>query len=483
MLDSSTLFNDGLTHALFTRLHKNGVLLLDKTGTVLKMNTSFTNFFGYTPEDLIGENVSVLYTMQDKLKDLPHREINTVLAQGQSNDENYLVDKDQNLIWVAGESVRVESEQSDPFILKIIYNLQQLKESEAAIVRLNSLNQNILESITDIVIVINEQGELEKANYSFFRLCENCTTDEILQVTNKLIEDIEVKQGNKLFDLLRGFSSDQKMLTHKISILIKEQELIFDIQCSLLAVDEDTNHLLLTLHDITADTQITREREDIIGFVAHELRNPLANIMLCNEMIDKLIAQNKAHDVTPLVIRSNNNAKRLNNMISELNDATKVSAGKFALEITTFDVSEMVEEGVNTIAALHPAYTINIDNQVGPLSISGDRYRLIQVVTNFLTNGIKYSNGGTNIEISIRKDAENVIVSVQDEGLGIAPTQLPRLFQRFFRAEKTKNLEGIGLGLYLCRQIILAHSGNIWAESTEGHGSTFYFSVPVNPHK
>lgn len=109
----------------------------------------------------------------------------------------------------------------------------------------------------------------------------------------------------------------------------------------------------------------------------------------------------------------------------------------------------------------------------------GDRYRMMDVVTNYLTNGIKYSDGSTEVVLAINCDENTVTVSVKDKGLGIPAAQLPFIFERFFRAEKTKNLEGLGLGLYLCQRIIHAHGGKVWAESEEGKGSAFYFSVPL----
>jgi len=113
--------------------------------------------------------------------------------------------------------------------------------------------------------------------------------------------------------------------------------------------------------------------------------------------------------------------------------------------------------------------------------VNGDRHRLIQVVTNYLSNGIKYSEGSIEVELTVKHDNKTVTVSVKDNGLGISKKNLPYIFNRFFRAEKTKSLEGIGLGLYLCRQIIHAHNGKVWAESEEGRGSVFYFSIPINP--
>ena len=104
---------------------------------------------------------------------------------------------------------------------------------------------------------------------------------------------------------------------------------------------------------------------------------------------------------------------------------------------------------------------------------------MVQVLSNYLSNGIKYSKGKGVVILNVSHDAKTLFVSVRDEGLGISREQLPYVFDRFFRVEKTRNIEGIGLGLYLCRQIIHAHKGRVWAESEEGKGSIFYFSIPL----
>jgi len=127
---------------------------------------------------------------------------------------------------------------------------------------------------------------------------------------------------------------------------------------------------------------------------------------------------------------------------------------------------------------LQPMYDIVIEGD-GNVMVEGDRYRMIEVVNNYLSNGIKYSNGSTDVFLKIERNDNEMIFSVKDNGLGIPKAQLPHIFKRFFRAEKTKNLEGLGLGLYLCSQIISAHKGRVWAESEDGKGSTFYFSIPI----
>jgi signal transduction histidine kinase len=252
---------------------------------------------------------------------------------------------------------------------------------------------------------------------------------------------------------------------------------VFDVNCSSMQDTDWKNNVLIVIHDITIHKQVEREREDVIGFVAHELRNPLANLVLCNEIISEAIKENNLEEINDITQRSKNNVSRLNKMIAELYDATRINSGNLKLDISTFNFEEMINEAIDTVEVLQPSYNIIVKGE-GNIEVSGDRYRLIQVVTNYLSNGIKYSNGKTDVILTMYKDNKTITVSVKDEGLGISAKQLPYIFERFFRAEKTKNLEGIGLGLYLCRQIIHAHNGRVWAESEEGKGSTFYFSIP-----
>jgi signal transduction histidine kinase len=271
----------------------------------------------------------------------------------------------------------------------------------------------------------------------------------------------------------KGFSNKQ------IEIEIPSGEKrIFDVSCTPLQnVGED--NLLMIVHDVTVHKQIEREREDIMGFVAHELRNPLANIILCNEVMSEAIRDNEIDVLADMLERNKNNVTRLQKMITELYEATRINSGYLQLEVSTFNFGEMVKEAIVTIEVLQPSFNIVLKDDTN-FEVTADRYRLIQVITNYLSNGIKYSNGKTEVSLSVIHDENSVTVSVKDEGLGISKEQLPFVFERFFRVEKTRNIEGIGLGLYLCQQIIHAHKGIVWAESEEGKGSTFYFSIPLN---
>src|ERR1700753_2701477 len=142
--------------ALFDNPKKNSVLLMDDNGIVLQVNRAFLLSFGYDEADLLGENFSILFTPEDRERDMPMREIRTVLDEGQSFDNNYLVNKNGVRTWASGESVLLTNTRGRRCVLKVIQNIHVQKESEHSIRRLNTFNENILASIEDAVLVLDK---------------------------------------------------------------------------------------------------------------------------------------------------------------------------------------------------------------------------------------------------------------------------------------------------------------------------------------
>src|ERR1700722_7300557 len=156
--------------ALFENPKKNSVLMLDENGSILQVNRAFLLSFGYDEADLLGEDFAILFTEEDRMKELPMREIRTVMDEGQSFDNNYLVNKNGARTWVSGESVLLTNAHGRKCVLKVIQNIHTQKESELSIIRLNSFNENILSSIEDAVLVLDQEKRIVKANRAFLRL-------------------------------------------------------------------------------------------------------------------------------------------------------------------------------------------------------------------------------------------------------------------------------------------------------------------------
>jgi len=463
---------------IFNNSQVNAVLTMQPDGVILSINPAFNSAFGYSAANVEGRNFSLLFTFEDQQRGLPAKELAQALSTGQATDKNYLVKKNKQAVWVSGETLRVKNEKGDTILLKIFQDISEQKKSELAARQANDFNESILNTIDDIVIALNKDLTIIKANPAFYSLFNRNIPSIPLTDFVALVISYD-RKGELLKYITRLVDTGETFTDLELEIATLNGDRIFNITGRHMHTPNGKDGILLVIHEITLQKQAEREREDIIGFVAHELRNPLSNIILCNEMLKHMVHSGEfsGQEAESLLQRSQNNIFRLNKMIGELYEATKINSGNFLLEITEFDFDEMIRESIDTVQVVQPAFNILTEGSAG--MVKGDRYRLIQVVTNYLSNGIKYSNGNTNVKINISKNGNMVTVAVQDKGLGIPSNQLPYIFDRFFRAEKTKNLEGIGLGLFLCRRIIDAHHGKVWAESEEGKGSVFYFSIPA----
>lgn len=468
--DIEVIFN------LFNKAKVNICLLIDTDGIILKISPLFTENFGYETRDVLGKHFSILFTEGDRQLSKPQRELTTVFNNGWAADNFYLNCKDGSWIWVSGECLLVESAEGN-YIIKIFQNIQSHKFTQHEAIMLKDFNENILSSIDDCILVLDRDRNIVKYNESFKTICNSnarLTFDSFLnlipfpekrnELEKKIQEVIDTRITFKNYELELSIKSDE--------------EAVLELSGQPLMDKVAGETILMTMHDISSLMKLEKEREDILGFVAHELRNPLTNLILCNKLIEVSLEDDDRASAMETLERSKKNIVRLNNMVIELYKATQAHGGQIALEESEFEADEMVEEAVEIIEHGRRSLHIQIANKAH-VKLTGDKFKLIQVLTNYLTNAIKYSGIDSEILIRLKSENSSLVVSVQDHGLGISKDQQPYVFNRFFRTEKTRSLEGIGLGLYLCRRIINAHHGRVWVESEDDKGSTFYFSVPL----
>jgi signal transduction histidine kinase len=233
---------------------------------------------------------------------------------------------------------------------------------------------------------------------------------------------------------------------------------------------------VIVIRDVTSERDISRLRDDLLSIASHDLRTPATVLKIQAQLLQReLRGENPraAERVETMLAQTD----RLSNMLNLLLDLTRVEAGRLDLRRESIDLVPLVRRVVASVQPLSSKHTIRVR---APHTLEGtwDTARLEQVLQNLLTNAIKYAPDGGPITVTVRADGDQVTVSVRDCGLGIAPDELPHLFNRFYRVARTRGLEGSGLGLYVCQGIVAAHGGRIWATSKgPGHGSTFFFSL------
>ncbi|MDQ6659812.1 MAG: ATP-binding protein, partial [Chloroflexota bacterium] len=245
--------------------------------------------------------------------------------------------------------------------------------------------------------------------------------------------------------------------------------------------------ILLALEDITERKRIEREREQMLAqrtefmaIASHELKTPVTSLKGYTQFLLARFTKAGDEQSRAMLIKMNAQLGKLIRLINELLDVTKIEAGQFAWHAEPFDLNVLVGEIVEAVGQTTDQHQIRIDGTL-PLLAFGDREHIGQVLTNLLTNALKYSPQADAIVVRLTIGTESATVSVQDFGIGIAPEKHERVFERFFRVSDPEHASfpGLGLGLFISAQIVKRHGGRMWVESRVGVGSTFFFTVPL----
>jgi signal transduction histidine kinase len=225
--------------------------------------------------------------------------------------------------------------------------------------------------------------------------------------------------------------------------------------------------------------RVNRAKSEFVSIVSHEFRTPLTGIQGFSEMMkdeDLTVAEMKeyAGDI-------NKDAQRLNRMITEMLDLDRMEAGHMTLHPEPTDLNAIVRDAAARVGPNAPSHPITLELDAALPTLSADRDRLMQVVSNLLSNAVKYSPTGGEIVVVTSHDGPSVLLTVRDHGMGIPADRIESIWERYSRIEtdKTRGIQGTGLGLPIVRQIVTMHGGKVWAESEAGRGSTFHVVLPL----
>lgn len=231
--------------------------------------------------------------------------------------------------------------------------------------------------------------------------------------------------------------------------------------------------------DINEQKLNDERKDEFVSIASHEMKTPLTTAKAYLQMLE-LTLDESDEEAYLFTKKANQSVDRLTELVTELLDVSKIRLGKLHYNLGTFNFNEMIQETVESIQLTSSSHKIIKAGKVCD-QVYGDKDRLQQVVVNLLTNAIKYSPGAEEVYITIYQQHDSIQVSVQDFGIGIAETSLNKIFDKYHRIEEhAVHFQGLGIGLFISYEIIQRHSGNLWAKSESGKGSTFYFSIPIN---
>ncbi|MBE9583495.1 PAS domain-containing protein [Mucilaginibacter sp. JRF] len=235
-----------------------------------------------------------------------------------------------------------------------------------------------------------------------------------------------------------------------------------------------------TLQDITERKKDEQRKDDFIGMVSHELKTPLTSVTAYIQMLQMHARKNDDEFTGGALSKASLQIKKMTAMINGFLNVSRLESGKIYIDKQIFDIAKLMDEASEECNATISTHNIIFD-PIESVIVEADKDKIGHVLNNLISNAVKYSDPGTTIYVTCTQNNGNVQVSVRDEGMGIKPNDISKLFDRYYRVSgnQMKSISGFGIGLYLCAEIIQHHHGKIWVDSDFGHGSTFYFSIPL----
>lgn len=337
---------------------------------------------------------------------------------------------------------------------------------------------SILKSVTDILIVTDSHQRIILLSQSAEKIFGLPLKKVAHRPIDALIGD------NKLPEEITSVLAQQKSgmrFEFEIAPVGSDQRHIMQGRTSVIqARSGRTLGMITIIHDITSEREIDRMKSEFISTAAHELSTPLASIIGYSELL--LSEETGSPDVQRDALSYiNRKAWALSRIVDDLLDLSRIEAGRsIPVDKKPCDINEIIRQAVLYGQKISVRHTFELDLSDQPGTLLADSGKLEQVMENLLSNAVKYYPDGGPVRISSARLEDAWQVCVDDQGIGMAPEQVERIFDRFYRADASNTaIEGTGLGMCIVKNILEAHGGNIWVESTPGVGTKVFFTVPL----
>jgi PAS domain S-box-containing protein len=359
------------------------------------------------------------------------------------------------------------------------------KEREAVIQEADRRWRYLLDNVRLVVVGLNQRGEVDYIN-SYCLELTGYRAEEVIGHPwfETFLPQSQRQAVRKVFEEIL----DQEFHAHYQNPIVTkggEERMIAWNNTQLRNSKGEVTGTMSIGEDITERSALERLKAEFISVVSHELRTPITSIQgALNLLTEGLVPidSSRGHEVLDIAASG---ADRLVNIVNDILDLERLESGKLTLIIAPCSAADLMEKAASLMQILADQAGITLKTAPQPIELRGDGDRLIQVMTNLLSNAIKFSPKGSTVWFRVEQDpaSDNLKFWVQDEGRGIPPEQLERIFERFHQvnASDSRQKGGTGLGLPICRSIVQQHGGTIWAKSVMGQGSRFCFTIPVKP--
>jgi PAS domain S-box-containing protein len=364
------------------------------------------------------------------------------------------------------------------------------KQLEEQLQRSKVQLETILKTIADGILLQDATGKIIYANHAAAIFAGYHSVGELLQDSVLAYEErfeVADEQGRPFpiarFPGRRVLAGEDHALV-TVRVRLKETGEVRWLMITSTAMkgsDGQPWAVMSVLHDITQFKELERRKDEFISMASHELKTPVTSIKGYTQLLSYRLQEEGDEEAVYMLGRMDVQLNQLTRLIRDLLDVSKMQRDQLDYRETLFDLATLVQETVDQMQATVETHRLILDDVVRA-PVFGDRGRIGQVVSNLLANAVKYSPKADRVIVRITADAEMAVVSVQDFGIGIVEAQREHIFERYYQVseQNQKPFTGLGLGLYICNEIIKHYHGRLWVESRKGRGSTFSFTLPLH---
>jgi two-component system phosphate regulon sensor histidine kinase PhoR len=348
---------------------------------------------------------------------------------------------------------------------------ERLRDMVSALSSEQSRLAGVLEHMADGVLITDRDGVVRLLNPAAARLLDTSTEAALGRSFT------QVARHHRIIEVWQACRDRQEEQTEPVEV--GRRGGFLQVIATPLTREEEQSCLVI-IQDLTQVRRLETVRRDFISNISHELRTPLASLKALVETL-----RDGALDDPPAAQRfleqMDGEVDALTQIVQELLELSRIESGRSPLRLVPVAITDITLPAVQRLLpqAARSGVEVTTDVPADLAPVLADVERIQQVVTNLLHNAIKFTPAGGRVVVSAHTQGNETIMSVHDTGIGIAAEDLPRIFERFFKADRARSTGGTGLGLAIAKHIVQAHGGRIWAESVQGQGSTFYFTLPL----
>jgi len=329
--------------------------------------------------------------------------------------------------------------------------------------------QQMLEALPQIAFTLSNTGEIEFVNRRWFQYSKSDKSFPEVHPDDKDLVDEFGRQRENL---------EAIALEARIKNIETGEYRYHLLRMSPILENSEAKNWVGTFTDINDQKRVEKEKDEFLSIASHELKTPLTSIKAYVQLLDRKLKLDKESPEANYVAKVQDQIDKLNNLITDLLDVSKIENGKLKMNLQPTNLENVIE----TIIQTHDENSVSVERhgQKPDFLMPFDAIRVEQVLINFLTNAIKYSPKNNKVIVTTSVDENDVKISVTDFGIGIPEYKQDAVFNKFYRVEESSlQFQGMGIGLYICAEIIKQHGGSIGLSSIIDEGSTFYFTLPI----